>query len=67
MITYIWYLNDVDEGGETCFYNHKVKPKKGDYYFSVRWHYNHKAETPISHDKYAIVGWVITCNFYNNY
>lgn len=68
MITYIWYLNDVNEGGETCFYNYKVKPKKGRLLlFPSSWQYNHKAETPISNHKYAIVGWVITCNFYNNY
>ena len=30
IITYIWYLNDVNEGGETLFFHGKVKPKRVD-------------------------------------
>lgn len=59
IITYLWYLNDVDEGGETYFFHGKVKPKKGTLVlFPASWIYNHKGETPISHDKYIITGWV---------
>lgn len=59
IITYLWYLNDVDEGGETYFFHGKIKPKKGNLVlFPATWIYNHKGETPISHDKYIITGWV---------
>ena len=59
IITYLWYLNDVDEGGETYFFHGKVKPKKGTLIlFPAFWNYNHKGETPISNDKYIITGWV---------
>jgi hypothetical protein len=59
IITYLWYLNDVNEGGETYFFNGKVKPKKGSLVlFPATWNYNHKGETPISDDKYIITGWV---------
>lgn len=59
IITYLWYLNTVDEGGETYFYHGKVKPEKGKLVlFPAFWNYNHKGETPISHDKYIITGWV---------
>ena len=59
IITYLWYLNDVDEGGETYFFHGKVKPKKGNLVlFPAFWTYNHKGATPISNDKYIITGWV---------
>lgn len=59
IITYLWYLNDVEEGGETYFFNGKVKPTKGTLVlFPAFWNYNHKGETPISNDKYIITGWV---------
>ena len=59
IITYLWYLNDVTEGGETYFFHGKVKPKKGRLVlFPACWNYNHKGETPISNDKYIITGWV---------
>lgn len=59
IVTYLWYLNDVDEGGETLFFHGKVKPKKGTLIlFPACWNYNHKGETPISNDKYIITGWV---------
>lgn len=59
IITYLWYLNTVEEGGETYFYHGKVKPEKGKLIlFPACWNYNHKGATPISHDKYIITGWV---------
>jgi len=59
IITYLWYLNDVNEGGETYFFHGKVKPKKGTLVlFPAFWTYNHKGATPISNDKYIITGWV---------
>ena len=59
IITFLWYLNDVDEGGETYFYHCKVKPQKGRLIlFPACWSYNHKGQTPISNDKYIITGWL---------
>ena len=58
-ITFLWYLNDIDEGGETYFYNGKVKPEAGKLIlFPATWTYNHKGNMPKSHDKYIITGWV---------
>ena len=59
-IVYIFYLNDVDEGGETILWNdYKIKPKKGSLlFFPSTWTYPHKGNTPISHDKYIITGWL---------
>ena len=59
IITFIWYLNDVEEGGETYFYNGKVKPEAGKLLlFPATWTYNHKGNMPKSDDKYIITGWV---------
>jgi len=62
-ITYLWYLNDVDEGGETEFCgNHTIKPKKGKLiFFPACWCFPHRGKVPISSDKYIITGW-----FYEN-
>ena len=58
-ITFLWYLNDVEEGGETYFYNGKVKPEAGKLIlFPATWTYNHKGNMPKSHDKYIITGWI---------
>ena len=58
-ITFLWYLNDIDEGGETYFYNGKVKPEAGKLIlFPATWTYNHKGNMPKSHDKYIITGWI---------
>jgi hypothetical protein len=58
-ITFLWYLNDIEEGGETYFYNGKVKPEAGKLIlFPATWTYNHKGNMPKSHDKYIITGWI---------
>ena len=58
VITFIWYLNDVVEGGETYFLKGKVIPKKGKLVlFPATWTYLHKGNMPISSDKYIITGW----------
>ena len=52
-----FYLNDVEEGGETSFPNldMKVKPKEGSVLcFPPLWMYPHLGEQPISNDKYII-------------
>ena len=60
IITYLWYLNNVDEGGETEFFGYyKIKPQAGKIVlFPACWTYPHCSKTPISDDKYIITGWV---------
>jgi len=60
-LTYIWYLNDVEEGGETSFYNKgKVRPEQGKLVlFPSCWTYPHAGIMPVSSDKYIITGWVL--------
>lgn len=62
MITFIWYLNDVEEGGETEFWgSYRIKPKKGHLLlFPCGWFYNHSGKMPISSSKYIITGWLYT-------
>ena len=51
-------MNDIEEGGETYFYNGKVKPEAGKLIlFPATWTYNHKGNMPKSDDKYIITGW----------
>jgi hypothetical protein len=57
-VTFLFYLNDVDEGGETLFINGKVKPKAGRLVlFPSTWTYMHKGSVPISDNKYILTGW----------
>jgi hypothetical protein len=59
-ITYLWYLNDVDEGGETVFFgDYKIKPKRGTLiFFPASWCYPHTGKMPLSSNKYIITGWL---------
>ena len=58
-VTFIFYLNDVEEGGETTFPEFQVKPKKGSLLlFPATWNYIHSANIPKSSDKYIITGWI---------
>ena len=58
-LTFLFYLNDVEEGGETTFPEFKVKPKKGSLLlFPATWNYVHSANIPKSNDKYIITGWM---------
>jgi hypothetical protein len=60
VITFLWYLNDVEEGGETVFFGeYKIKPKAGTLiFFPAVWCYPHTGKMPISSDKYIITGWL---------
>ena len=62
VITYIFYLNDVNDGGETQFWNNeKVIPEKGKLVlFPASWVYPHRGLMPKSSDKYIITGWIYT-------
>ena len=59
-VAFIWYLNDVKEGGETEFYNgEKIHPEKGKLLlFPVSWTNVHRGNTPISNTKYAITSFL---------
>ena len=59
IITYLFYLNDVDEGGETeMLKTNKIKPKTGKLLiFPATWTYPHCGNMPISNDKYIVTGW----------
>jgi hypothetical protein len=60
IITYLWYLNDVFEGGETEFFKkYKIIPEKGKLVlFPTFWTYPHCGLIPKSNDKYIITGWI---------
>ena len=60
ILNYLWYLNDVDEGGETEFFGfYKIKPKKGNLvFFPSDWLFPHSGKVPISNDKYVVSGWI---------
>lgn len=62
IITFIWYLNDVHEGGETEFScGVRVKPETGKLLlFPATWSYKHRGCRPISNDKYIVTGWFYT-------
>ena len=60
VITYLWYLNDVTDGGETEFWGGKydIKPETGKLLlFPACWSFPHRGKMPISNDKYIITGW----------
>jgi Rps23 Pro-64 3,4-dihydroxylase Tpa1-like proline 4-hydroxylase len=60
VITYLWYLNTVEEGGETEFWGtHTIKPEAGKLLlFPASWTFPHRGKMPLSHDKYIITGWL---------
>jgi len=65
IFTYIFYLNDVIEGGETefLFGKYKIKPTTGKLMlFPASWTFPHCGKMPYSDDKYIITGWI----YYND-
>ena len=59
-IVFIFYLNDVDTGGETeLLDDYKIKPKAGRLlFFPATWTYPHRGCMPISDNKYIATGWL---------
>ncbi len=54
-LSFFWYLNDVEEGGETIFKDLQIKPSKGKLViFPPLWMFPHKGEPPISGPKYIM-------------
>ena len=60
VVTFLWYLNDVTDGGETEFWgSHKIKPETGKLIlFPACWSFPHSGLMPVSHDKHIITGWL---------
>ena len=61
ILTFLFYLNDVEEGGETEFFygRIKIKPKAGKcILFPASWTFPHRAITPLSNDKIIVTGWL---------
>jgi hypothetical protein len=60
ILTYIWYLNTVHEGGETEFWaKYKINPEAGKLViFPATWTYPHRGKMPVSNDKYILTGWI---------
>jgi hypothetical protein len=60
VITYLWYLNDVEIGGETVFEGtYAIRPQTGKLIlFPASWTYPHCGKMPVSSDKYIITGWI---------
>lgn len=56
-LVFLWYLNDVSEGGETGFngLNLEVRPKTGRLLmFPPYWMFQHAGRPPVSGDKYIL-------------
>jgi hypothetical protein len=61
ILTFILYLNDVIDGGETEFlyYPKRVKPEQGKLIlFPGSFTHTHRGNPPISNEKYVLTGWV---------
>ena len=58
----IWYLNEVEEGGETEFaFGHKVVPETGKLIlFPATWNFPHRGLSPVKGNKYIITSFVLT-------
>ena len=58
----MYYLNDVESGGETEFYFQKrsIKPRKGTVVIApAGFTHTHRGNVPISGDKYIITSWLL--------
>lgn len=60
LLTFLWYINTVEEGGETVFLDDfEIKPEKGKLVlFPSFWCFPHTGKMPISSNKYIITGWI---------
>ena len=64
IVTYIWYLNAIDEEGTTEFIDGTdIKPEQGKLIlFPAFWTHIHKGNPPKKINKYICTGWV-WCNY----
>ena len=57
VLTFIWYLNDIEQGGHTGFTYKTVKPECGKFVmFPATWDYVHCGFD--AKDKYIVTGWL---------
>ncbi|ABL99747.1 2OG-Fe(II) oxygenase [Shewanella amazonensis] len=62
VVLYMFYLNDVEEGGETEFFyqGRKLKPQKGTMVIApAGFTHTHRGNVPVSGDKYIATSWVM--------
>ncbi|QGX41501.1 2OG-Fe(II) oxygenase [Permianibacter aggregans] len=62
VLLFMFYLNDVAEGGETEFYyqNLKIAPKAGRMVIApAGFTHTHRGNMPVSNDKYIATSWVM--------
>ena len=62
VLLFMYYLNDVEEGGETEFYyqNRAVKPKAGRMVIAPAYFtHTHRGQIPKSNDKYILTSWLL--------
>lgn len=60
LLTWILYLNDVQDGGETEFlYQHmRIKPEQGTLViWPAAFTHTHRGNPPLSNEKYIVTGW----------
>jgi len=60
-LTWILYLNDIDEGGETelIHLSERITPKTGRLViFPAGWTHTHRGNPPLSNTKYIATGWM---------
>ncbi len=62
VLAFLYYLNDIEEGGETEFHyqNIKAKPSKGTLViFPAGFTHTHKGHIPLSSDKFVVTSWLM--------
>lgn len=62
MLLFMYYLNDVDEGGETEFFyqGRVIKPKAGRMVIAPGYFtHTHRGNIPTSNDKYILTSWLL--------
>ena len=64
IFTFMWFLNDDFENGETVFLNDNViKAEKGKLViFPSEWFIPNKSNIPIGNDKYVLLCWIYVDN-----
>lgn len=60
---YMFFLNDIENGGEICFLNNKpIKAESGKLlFFPIEWFFTFKENIPMSNDKYILHGTFSLC------
>lgn len=62
ILLFMYYLNDVEQGGETDFYYQDVsiRPKRGTMVIAPAYFtHTHRGNVPVSNDKYILTSWVL--------